>query len=181
MINPFKKTYSTEELNIFRFLGKIKIFKNLEFEEMALFLPFLHERSYQKDEVVFFRGDPSQALYIIKSGEVVVNIDVNDEFEELTRIVEGHSFGESCLLEGEKRLLNVVVDSEEAILYVIPQGSIFDVFEDNPKVKAKMLESLGRILNSYNENLFKAYRSSLGFFNLGQIYKEGNDDLTSKN
>ena len=30
------------------------------------FVPYLYPRKYKKDEVVFFRDDPSQALYIVK-------------------------------------------------------------------------------------------------------------------
>lgn len=172
MINPFKKTFTPQEHNLFVFLAKIRLFSNLNYKQMSLFLPYMHERKYVQDEVVFFRGDPSHALYLLKKGEVSLTIDLNENFENLTTLRAGVAVGESCLLKDTNRLLNIFVSSEKAEFYVIPQDNIFDVFESNLKIKAKMLESLAEIYNEYNENLFKAYKSSLGFFNLNQVYKE---------
>ncbi|WP_317191747.1 Crp/Fnr family transcriptional regulator [Fulvivirga marina] len=138
---------------------------------MSLFLPFMYERKYEQNEVVFFRGDPSHALYLLKKGEVSLNIDVNEDFESLTRVRAGVALGESCLLKDANRQLNAFVSSETAEFYVIPQDNIFDIFESNLKIKVKMLESLAEIYNEYNSNLFKAYKSSRGFFHLSQVYR----------
>ncbi len=173
MINPFKKTYTLQEQNTFVFLANLKLFSELNHKQMFLFLPHMHLRKYEKDEVVFFRGDPSHALYLLKKGEVSLDIDHSDSFENLTRVGPGTALGESCLLNGAKRLLNAFVTSETAEFYVIPQGNIFDIFDGNPKIKVKMLEALAEIYNSYNANLFNAYKASGGFFNLSQVYLNG--------
>lgn len=172
MINPFKKTFTLQEHNLFVFLAKIRLFSNLNYKQMSLFLPYMHERKYLKDEVVFFRGDPSHALYLLKKGEVSLNIDLNENFESLTSAKAGVALGESCLLKNATRHLNIFVSSETAEFYVIPQDNIFDIFESNLKIKAKMLESLAEIYNDYNSNLFKAYKSSMGFFSLNQMYQK---------
>ncbi len=172
MINPFKKTYTETEYGIFVFLVKMRLFSELNYKQMSLFVPHMHEREYVQDEVVFFRNDPSQALYLLKSGEVSVNIDINDTFEHLNKLKAGTAIGESCLLKKAKRELNAVVTSETAEFYVIPQENIFSIFEDNMQIKAKMLEALAEIYNDYNSSLFKAYRTSSGFFNMQQVYKE---------
>ncbi len=173
MINPFKKTFTPKEHEIFVFLTNIKLFSELNYKQLAQFIPHMHTRNYEKDEVVFFRNDPSHALYLLKKGEVLINIDVNDSFESLNKLNGRNSLGESCLLKNSKRLFNAIVTSETAEFYVIPQGNIFSIFEDNVKIKAKMLECLAEIYNDYNSSLFKAYRSSMGFFNLKQVYKKG--------
>ena len=64
MINPFKKSYSSQDINLFRFLARIKLFERLNYEEMAQFTPHMYLRPYKLEEVVFFRNDPSNALYI---------------------------------------------------------------------------------------------------------------------
>ena len=172
MINPFKKTYTPKEQEIFLFLTKMRIFSNLNYKQLYQFVPYMHERSYEQDEVVFFRNDPSHALYLLKKGEVSLNIDVNDTFEVLNKIKSGSSLGESCLLKSRKRQLNAFVTSESAQFYVIPQENIFSIFDDNIKIKAIMLEALAEIYSDYNTSIFKTYKSSLGFFNLKQVYKE---------
>jgi CRP/FNR family cyclic AMP-dependent transcriptional regulator len=172
MINPFKKTYTLKEQDIFLFLTKMRIFSDLNYKQLYQFIPHMHERSYVQDEVVFFRNDPSHALYLLKKGEVSLNIDVNDTFEILTKVKSGASLGESCLIKNRKRQLNAFVTSETAEFYVIPQENIFSIFDDNPKIKTKMVEALAGMYSDYNASIFKTYKSSLGFFNLKQVYKE---------
>lgn len=138
---------------------------------MSLFIPNMHLRKYTKDEVVFFRDDPSHALYLLTNGQVSLNIEIGDNFEKLTSVSSGVALGESCLLDDTKRQLNAFVISEEAEFYVIPQDNIFRIFEGNPKVKVKMLQMLAEIYNDYNSRLFKSYKASRGFFNLSQVYK----------
>jgi signal-transduction protein with cAMP-binding, CBS, and nucleotidyltransferase domain len=96
MLNPLKKTYSAGDKQLFRFLQKNSLFEKLEDSELAEFVPFLHLRSYKRDEAIFFRKDPSQALYIIKSGEISLNLDIEDKFEELTRVGVSQSFGDNA-------------------------------------------------------------------------------------
>ncbi len=172
MINPFKKTYTEEEYNTFVFLANMRLFADLNYKQMAHFLPIMHSRSYEKDEVVFFRNDPSQALYLLRKGEVALNIDIDNSFEHLTNIKAPASIGESCLLKKAKRQLNALVVSERADFYVLPKGNIDDILEDNLKIKSKMFEAIAEIYNAYNHRLFKAYRSSSGFFNLQQVYDQ---------
>lgn len=172
MINPFKKTYTPREQNLFVFLTKIPLFASLNYKELSLFLPHMHERKYEQNEVVFFRNDPSHALYLLKKGQVTLNLDIDEEFEQLTVIEQGAAIGESCLLNDTNRLLNAFVSSEGAEFYVIPQDNIFNIFEGHLKIKAKMLESLAKHYHGYNANLFKTYKNSMGFFNLSQLYSK---------
>ena len=72
------------------------------------------------DEVVFFRNDPGNALYLVKSGKVSINIDIEDEFELLSVIKSGGAFGESSLLSESNRVYTSIIYSERAELYVLP-------------------------------------------------------------
>jgi len=171
MINPFRKTYTPQEMSLFRFLSKVKVFEDLDYKEMSYFVPFLHEREYKKDEVVFFRGDPSQAFYVIKKGKVSLTIDIEDKFEILDELKTNQSFGDNAFLTNTKRIYTAIVKSDEAILYVIPRVNIHEIFDREVDVKAKVMYSLSSQYNEYTTNLFKAYQSSFGFFDLGQAYK----------
>lgn len=170
MINPFKKSYSQKDLALFQFLGKIKLFERLTYDELAHFTPHMFKRSFMQDEVVFFRNDPSQALYLLINGSVSLNIDLQNKFEVLTILNQGQFFGENTLLENTSRVYTSIVITEKAELYVIPQVNLLEVFENHPNIKAEVLNSLAEIYNSYTVNLFNAYRSSFGFFNLGEAY-----------
>lgn len=172
MINPFSKKFSETELAIFEFLSQVKFFERIKHSEMARFLPTIHNRRYMKDEVVFFRNDPSQALYVLKSGQVKLTVDVLDTFETILEVGKWGAFGENSLLENTKRIYTAIVDSEEAELLVIPHFSVQEIFEAHPKIKAKMMTTLSEFYNQNNQRLFISYQNSFGFFNLAQMFEE---------
>ncbi len=172
MINPFSKTFTATEHAIFDFLSQVKFFERLKHAEMARFLPTIHNRKYLKDEVVFFRNDPSQALYIVRRGSVRLTVDIKEGFETILEVEKGGAFGENSLLENSKRIYTAIVDSEEAELMVIPHFSVQEIFEAYPKIKAKMMTSLAEFYNQNNQKLFKSYQNSFGFFNLAQMFED---------
>lgn len=171
MVNPFSRTFNENELEIFQFLSQVNFFEKLKNIEMARFLPAIHQRKYLKDEVIFFRGDPSQAFYIIKSGKIKLTIDINDSFEVIKELGKIEAFGENSLLENTKRIYSALVSTDQAELIVIPHFAIQEVFDSNPKIKAKMMTSLAEYYNENNRRLFKSYKHSFGFFNLGEMFE----------
>ncbi len=170
MKNPFKKSFSYDELNFFRFLSKVETFKYLSNNELYQIIPYLHLRTYKREEVVFFRGDPSQALYIVKSGKVSLNIDIGEKFEILLTLTSGSAFGDNSLLENSDRIYNAIVESETCELYVFPRINILELFKQKVEIKAKMLQSLAESYNEYNQRLYKSYKSSFGFFELSNAF-----------
>ncbi len=171
MLNPFSKTYDEDQLRMFEFLQGISFFERLRQKELARFLPAMHHRKYVRDEVVFFSKDPSQALYLIKSGKVNLTIDIKDNFETIMEVSRGGAFGENSLLENAKRTYTALIVSDEAELIVIPHFAIQEIFESNPKIKAKMMTSLAEFFNANNQRLFRSYRESFGFFSLRQMFE----------
>jgi len=146
------------------------LFEQLNFDQLANFTPFLHVRKYKQNEVVFFRGDPSQALYLLLHGELTLSIDMKDRFETIGHIGDGKSFGDNALLENTTRVYNAIITSEKAQVYVIPQINIFEIFDHYPKIKAKVLESFLKNQDDYIHRLFTAYKTNFGFFDLGDVY-----------
>ena len=171
MLNPFSKTYTEKEEQMFLFLGQIKFFESLKDKEMVRFIPAMHHRKYVKDEVVFFSKDPSQALYLVKSGNISLTIDIKDNFETILEVKRGEAFGENSLLENAKRTYTALIVSEEAELIVIPHFAMQEIFDSNPKIKAKMMTSLTEYYNQNNQRLFRSYRESFGFFSLRQMFE----------
>ena len=166
MKNPFQQSYSPAELEIFNFLSKVKLFERLSNEEKSFFLPYLYLRKYKQDEVVFFRGDPAHALYVVREGEVNLVLDVGQDFEQLATVHPQQSFGNNALIEEAKRIYSAVVRSNEAELYVIPHVNVNDIFSEKSKIKAKIFDALAQMYEQHVENLYESYRSSKGFFSL---------------
>ena len=156
----------------FDFLSRNKLFEQLTKKEMSYFIPHLHLRKYQQNEVIFFRNDPSQALYIVKSGEIGLKLDVRDHFETIMVLDDSAPLGNNALLKNARRIYNAIVDSSSASLYVIPQVNILGIFDRYPEIKAKMLESLSEIHYNNFTNLFSTYQSTHGFFELEAVFRK---------
>ena len=172
MNNPFKKSYTEEEQKKIDYLSKIYLFDNLTQDEVAIFIPYLYERNYKENEIVFFRKDPSQALYILRSGRVQINVDVQEAIEKLVYLDPGAAFGESCLMKNKFSGDNDIVVSDEAQFFVIPQLNFFDIFEGHVEIKAKMMETLANFYSEIHSNIINAYRSTSGFFHLADLYSD---------
>lgn len=172
MFNPFKKTYETDELEMLSFLGELILFSNLSNDQRALFLPHLHKRTYQKNEIVFLRNDPSHALYILTEGEVELTLDQEDSIEVITHLDKGSIFGETSILNHKKRLVNAMAVSESATMFVLPQVTIHDIFKSNLKIKVKMLEAVANLYHDVNGDILKTYQKSNGFFYMSHVYNK---------
>ena len=166
MKNPFQRSYSPAELQLFDFLSEVKLFQRLNKEQKSFFLPYLYLRQYKQDEVVFFRGDPAHALYVVKEGAISLVLDVDQDFEKLATACPKQSFGNNALIKDAERLYSAIIESDEAELYVIPHVNINDIFSEKSKIKAKMFDALAQMYEQHVENLYESYRSSKGFFSL---------------
>ncbi|MCS6967217.1 MAG: cyclic nucleotide-binding domain-containing protein [Cytophagales bacterium] len=175
-----RKSYTPREKVMFRLLRRSELFRDLTDDELALFIPHLHPRRYVQNEVIFFRGDPSQALYIIKSGEVRLNLDVEDKFEELIILSRGDSFGDNAILQGARRNFNAIAASEVCELWAIPQVNIMEIFEEEAQIKAKMALAFAAYYDRYVRHIVKAYRNNFGFFNLGEAYLNAKREASKK-
>lgn len=170
-MNPFKRTYTAAEIEFFHFLFQVKLFEKLNRKEMLLFLPYLHPRTYKLNEVVFFRHDPSRALYLIHKGEITLKLDVGDHFEKVVRLSDHASIGNNCLIHGSKRIYNAIVSSQTCELYVIPQVNILAIFEGRNAIKAKMMEAFAELMNDNFNSLLSAYQVSHGFLDLEEMFR----------
>ncbi|GIV38651.1 MAG: hypothetical protein KatS3mg033_0451 [Thermonema sp.] len=178
--NPFKKTYSPAQRAMFRFLSRSQLFACLDEHELAEFYPYFYPRSFKKNEVIFFREDPAQAVYLIREGRVELNIDIQDTFEVLAYAEEGVTLGSEAFLPGKRRLYNAIVSSEQADILVLPQVNIMDVFKKETAIKAKLMEALASMYADNTAHIFKAYRNVFGFFDLGKAYMYSFQKRTQK-
>ncbi len=170
MLKFFKKSYSESDLELFKFLRKNPLMSSLTNEELEKFQPSIYLRVYGENEVVFFTGDPSHALYIVKKGVVSLNLEIKGEFEKLMILRNGFVFGDNSILDGARRIYSAIVHAAGTELYVIPKVNLKEVMEHDPIIKSKIMYSFANMYNGYTEKLFDTYKGSRGFFDLNTIY-----------
>ena len=169
MFSFLKKAQDKELVDVINFLSQNKFFEKLTQKELVLLHAYLFLRKYRKDEVVFFHGDPSEAIYLVQSGEVTLSTDIREGFEQVAVLKEGHIFGENAFMANTKRIFNATVTSKTALLYILPSIKAIDIFEKNKELHLKIMISLA---SSYNEQILKlveAYREAPGLFNFPSV------------
>jgi CRP-like cAMP-binding protein len=99
-----RKREETQEL--IKLLSRCDLLRHLPPQDIQELLPLIREQAAPAGTVLFRKGDPADALYIIARGEV----DILDEPDSLSheerhiaRLDAGQAFGEMALLHGGER------------------------------------------------------------------------------
>ncbi len=167
MITLFKQKLSPEHKALCALIGRSSLFKDLKVYQLALLIPHLYVRRFEKGEIIFYRGDPSMALYFIKSGKLEAYLDDALEREVLARLKEGDSVGHNMVLKKADRLFNVMVTSPEAELLALPQDPLFELMRNHLSIRASLMLRFSLMSNDRLENLLGHYCQSRGVFHIG--------------
>src|SRR5919205_3812384 len=90
-------------------LARVGLFADLTSAELIGLAGLMRPRPYAKDEVIFLRGDPGTAFYVVASGRVKIVLTSPDGKELiLRRFGPGSAFGELALLDDEPRSADAV-------------------------------------------------------------------------
>lgn len=120
------------------------LFKSLDAEGRTRLLAGASKVSFEAGQVVVREGDPGEALYLIRGGQVRVFTTVEGDTVPLAILGPGACFGEVALLSGRPRTATVVA-TEPCTMLCFPKRLIEDILTEYPKVR-KLLETvvLGR-------------------------------------
>ena len=103
------------------------------------------DRQYRKGSTIFSKGDPANALFIVKDGKVRI-LSLSDKGNEtIVHILkEGAVFGE-LLLSEEKRFFNAVAGTD-AMVTVLPKASLVELLTSAPTISKNFLRLLSKRL-----------------------------------
>ena len=120
------------------------LFKSLDDEGRRRLMDGATKVTFEAEQVVVREGDPGEALYLIRGGQVRVFTTRDGETIPLAILGPGACFGEVALLSGRPRTATVMA-SEPCTMLCFPKQLIEDILAGYPKVR-KLLETvvLGR-------------------------------------
>jgi CRP/FNR family transcriptional regulator, cyclic AMP receptor protein len=127
-------------------LTEIPAFRELAHNEILEVEAILHERTYEKGEVVFEEGDPGHGIFIVLSGKLRVTPSC-----ELLKISSldfgpGDMVGELSLFEEAPRPATLVaVERTETV--ALFQAEFFSLLTKNKSIGAKVLIEIARTLS----------------------------------
>jgi CRP/FNR family cyclic AMP-dependent transcriptional regulator len=134
------------------FLGKIPIFKFLPEEDHISLVSLWKMKTMKAGEVLFRKGEPGSAMYVIEEGEIEIILPVDPPVNEvqLSILKEGEFFGELSLFADTPRTATAraLVDTR---LVEMQRGDFITFVMERPSVGISMLSEMAKRLQLTNE------------------------------
>jgi uncharacterized membrane protein len=127
-------------------LSDITFFNLLDAEERAVLAKQVEARHYPAGAVIFRAGDPGNAMYVIRTGQVEISlIDEDRQQVVLAIFADGDFFGELSLLDAEPRSSTAKALTEiDAVM--IDRQDLELLFTQKPHAALDMLSVIGNRL-----------------------------------
>jgi CRP/FNR family transcriptional regulator len=134
-------------------LQEVELFRVLSPERLASLRPRLREKSFERQQVLYFEGSPANRLWLVRSGQVRLYKSSNDgQLTTLDVIARGEAFGVLSALESE-----VYPASAEAVTsgcaWWLPRESFQRLLAEEPDLNAEILRILLRRLRDAHDRL----------------------------
>lgn len=127
-------------------LRTVPLFTKLRDTDVELLAGLLKSKDFNKNRVVLFSYDPSDALYIVLSGQIKVMLIAEDGREVVLSLVRGGDFfGESALMDDEPFAASAIA-VEDSRLLVLHRDDFRRCITDMPGMAFGLLRALcGRL------------------------------------
>lgn len=98
-------------------LRAVPLFSQLRDGDLQVLDRVLRTRDYPKNAVIVLAHDPSDAFYVVLSGQVKVTLVSDDGREVILALIRaGEFFGEQSLLQGEPHAASAIATEESRLL-----------------------------------------------------------------
>ena len=159
-----KKADSTKE-EVIELLKNLELFNGLTRREFKKIYALCHIREYKKNEYLFNEGNPSSALFIVKTGKISIQKTIVEEkkaehlnlkkhnsklvnnynTQVYAEAIEGDLFGEMSLVEDNAVRTTDAICVEPATLLVLFRHDIFNFFDKEQGLGNKILKNFIRL------------------------------------
>ena len=152
MKSPFNFFRDSADGQRLQELKGLSLFKALTPRELRELDELLHERSYQKDEVIFDQGDVGLGLFIVVRGRAKA-LSSHAALQHLApEFGPGDFFGELALFEEAERTARVVAIEPTEVLALF-RTEFFSLLERDRRIGVKILFELAREVVSRSRKL----------------------------
>jgi CRP-like cAMP-binding protein len=135
-------------------LQSIPIFHTLTRKEILEVDELLHERVYEKNEIVFEEGDSGHGIFVVVSGKL--RVDASHELlkTSVMDIGPGESVGELALFDEGLRSATVVA-VERTVTIALFQAEFSSLLKKNKDIGVKVLFEIARTLSRRARQLLR--------------------------
>ncbi|MCA2983479.1 Crp/Fnr family transcriptional regulator [Gemmatimonas sp.] len=128
------------------FLSTVPLFRELDRAAVRGFAEYTRERKFSKGAMIVAEGDPGDALFVVRSGEVKVVLAGEDGRDVILNVLNvGDHFGELALIDGRPRSAHVIATQASSLL-TLSRADFRRQVEQSPQVAWGLMVELSRRL-----------------------------------
>jgi CRP-like cAMP-binding protein len=143
-----------QENPIFHILEQIPLFSDLTHESYELIANDITLQYYPTNLNLFSKGDPGEAMYIIKKGSVKIYQGNQEDLDEQTKIAvleSGDFFGEMALVSETMRNANAITVGECEI-FILKKDDFDRLISENPSLAEQISSEFIQRLRENDRN-----------------------------
>jgi len=128
------------------FLAGFRPLQDLEKKELSLLASLMHERNFGDGETIFDQGNPSGALYVIRSGCVELSRKIAGKDVTIATLAPNELFGELALLLEEMPRRISAKSRGPSVLLAFSRPDLATLMVRSPFVSMKLFRALARVV-----------------------------------
>ncbi|QIG96515.1 MULTISPECIES: Crp/Fnr family transcriptional regulator [unclassified Bradyrhizobium] len=129
------------------------MFADLGADELQRLSGLCHTQQLSAGEVLFQKGDPGDALFGVRRGQIRIETGASDGSRlTLNFMGSGDLFGEVAVLDGQDRTADATA-GEASELFVLRRGDFLSFLEREPKVAVRLIELLCQRIRWQSERM----------------------------
>jgi serine/threonine-protein kinase len=133
-------------MSVAQFLATVSGFSVIEPDDLEQISALMEQRVFRPGQYLIRRGEPGDAMYVIRNGHVRVPLlDSSGNERSVFRLAEGDCVGEMALLTGEPRNADVIAETDVRAV-VIHRAVLRPMLGDYPQLAGFLTEILGKRL-----------------------------------
>jgi CRP/FNR family cyclic AMP-dependent transcriptional regulator len=136
---------TSEDRKSVAMLRKLDVFSDLSFREALELDELLHERVYEKGEIIFQEGDLGQGIFVVVSGKVRTDASKEALKHVLPEFGPGEMLGELTLFEEAPRLATAIA-AERTVMVALLRAEFSSLLTRNTKIGVKILARMSATL-----------------------------------
>ncbi|MDJ0781853.1 MAG: cyclic nucleotide-binding domain-containing protein [Desulfosarcinaceae bacterium] len=142
-------------------LKQIVMLTYLSDDMLDTFAGIIDLLQFDRDEVIFREGDPSERFYMLKSGQVLLEQRISDHVTAcLAAIKPGYSFGWSAMMENERYTVSALCNAPSEV-FSFTSVKAHRLFRQYPEIGMRLHKRLLVIIKKRLEIRTEQFRQAI--------------------
>jgi CRP/FNR family cyclic AMP-dependent transcriptional regulator len=132
-------------------LRRVPLFSSLGREQVAEIARVARRHRYERDDVIFYQGDPGDTFYVLLSGQVKVSVSSAEGQEAILVMLDtGDSFGEFALLDEQPRSATIQATRPTEVL-ALRKEEFHRIIRQSPEIALGLLRVMTKRLRDTDQ------------------------------